>query len=88
MMNGWDNGMGAGGWFLMILLWVVLIGLIAWAIGRLFPPRAPTEPPGESKETPSEILDRRLALGEIDTDEYARLRDALISARGGGGERR
>lgn len=83
-MNGWDNGMGAGGWILMILVWVALIVLIAWAIGRLFPLRAATESRDETTETPDEILDRRLARGEIDTEEYARLRDAMISAHGGG----
>lgn len=81
MMYGWDNGMGAGGWVLMILAWVALIALIVWAISRLFPAIA-----GGARredvlpETPQQILDRRLARGEIDTDEYARLRDALGSA--------
>ena len=83
MMYGWDNGMGAGGWVLMILAWVALLGLIVWAISRLFP----TRPGGESREqktleTPEEILAGRLARGEIDTDEYARLRDALIAGHG------
>jgi putative membrane protein len=85
MMNGWDNGMGAGGWVLMILAWIALLGLVVWAISRLFPTRSGGDSRGQTAETPEEILDRRLARGEIDTDEYARLRDALISAHGGRG---
>ena len=79
MMYGWDNGMGAGGWVLMILAWVVLIGLIVWAIARIFPALSGGGARREdaNAETPQQILDRRLARGEINTDEYARLRDAL-----------
>lgn len=83
MMGGWNNGMGAGGWVLMIFAWVALIALIVWAITRLFPTRAGDDSGKQVAETPDEILDRRLARGEIDTDEYARLRDALVAAHGG-----
>lgn len=83
MMYGWDNGMGAGGWVLMILSWVALIALIVWAIARLFPAISGGARREEADaETPHQILDRRLARGEIDTDEYARLRDALGPAQG------
>ena len=81
-MGGWDNGMGAGGLVLMIVAWVALIALIVWAISRLFPTRSGGDSREKTTETPDEILDRRLARGEIDTDEDARLRDAMISARG------
>ncbi len=36
MMDGWYDGMGAGGWILMSLFWVVLIAAIVWAGARLF----------------------------------------------------
>ncbi len=84
MMDGWSNGMGAG-WVFMVLAWVALIVLVVWAIGQLFPARSAGDSQERAPETPQEILDRRLARGEIDTDEYARLRDALISAHGAGG---
>ena len=84
MMGGWNNGMGAGGWVLMIFAWVALIALIVWAITRLFPTRA-DDSREQVAEKPDAILDRRLARGEIDSDEYARLRDALVSANGGKG---
>jgi hypothetical protein len=42
-------------------------------------PEAPDEP-GEDAGDPARILDERLARGEIDTDEYAQLREALASS--------
>ena len=84
-MGGWDNGMGAGGWVLMMFAWVALIALVVWAISRLFPTRAGGDSPEQVAETPDEILDGRLARGEIDSDEYARLRDALVATHGGKG---
>lgn len=85
MMDGWNSGMGGGGWVLMIFAWIALLGLIVWAISRLFPARSTGDGNEPSAATADEILDRRLARGEITTDEYARLRDALLSAHAGKG---
>lgn len=82
MMNGWDSGMGAGGWVLMIIAWAALIGVIVWAIARLIPGRASTGAGEQARESAVEILDRRLAAGEIDTEEYARRREALTGSAG------
>lgn len=83
MMNGWDSGMGAGGWVLMGIAWVALIGVIVWSISRLIPGRANTgSEDAQARENAIEILDRRLATGEIDTEEYARRREALTSPAG------
>ncbi|MFB9904310.1 SHOCT domain-containing protein [Allokutzneria oryzae] len=77
-----------GGWAWMAfmpLLWIVLIGLIVWAVVRLtqrhvggdhgqdrgWPPR----------ETPEEILDRRFASGEIDADAYTEARERLAAGK-------
>lgn len=43
-------------------------------------PTGPTAPSGES---PFEVLDRRLAAGEIDVDTYRQLRAVLLEGRGG-----
>lgn len=76
MMNG---GVGVVGWLLMTLFWVGLLGVIVWAVASLFPGRAggaPTAP-----ERPEEILDRRLASGELDPATYDDLRAKLRAAR-------
>lgn len=38
---------------------------------------------GSAAESSFEVLDRRLAAGEIDLDTYQRLRAALLESRGG-----
>ena len=79
MMDGWYDGMGVAGWLLMTLFWGGLIAAIVWAVASLFPAR------GERNETlperPEEILDRRLAGGEIDPERYEELRAKLRAAR-------
>ena len=79
MMDGWDGDMGVTGWLLMTVFWVALIAGIVWAVGNLFPSRrgGSTVAP----ERPEEILDRRLAAGEIDTAAYEELRSKLRAAR-------
>ena len=32
-------GMGAGGWVLMMVFWIVLVAVVVWAIVRLVPSR-------------------------------------------------
>lgn len=79
MFNGMHGGMGAGGWVLMALLWVLVLALIVWVVARLLPARGDaqrddrTAPPVAARE----ILDRRLAAGEIDVATYEELREKL-----------
>jgi putative membrane protein len=81
MMDGWD-GMGVAGWFLMTVFWVALIAAVIWAVANLFPGRSASEPtPVERPDRPEEILDRRLARGEIDPSTYDELRTKLRAAR-------
>ena len=78
-----------GGWpfWEVALMWVGMIafwGLLIWAIYALITRatwRPGTEARGEehSGDDTRRILDERLARGEIDTDEYRRLRDVLAS---------
>ena len=79
MMDGWDGGMGVAGWFLMTVFWVALIAAIVWAVAHLFPSRGTGDAAGP--ERPEEILDRRLARGEIDTATYDELRKKMRAAR-------
>ena len=73
MMDGYD--MGSGGWITMILFWAVLVAAIVWAV-RILPGRRGVPPVGPA-ERPGEILDRRLARGEIDTETYDQLHARL-----------
>jgi putative membrane protein len=77
MMDG-SYGMGGWSWIVMALFWLALIALIVWIGIRLFPTRG--ERSGEL-ERPEELLDRRLARGEIDADTYDTLREKLRVAR-------
>jgi len=79
MMDGWDNGMGVFGWIVMTFLWVGVVALIVWAVANLFPGRAGSAE--SAPERPEEILDRRLARGEIDQAAYDELRAKLRAAR-------
>ena len=75
-MNGW-------GWAMMVFwtfLWVALLGVGLW--GVIYWTRGDSstssqrQPPPRDK-TAREVLDERLARGEIDLTEYQSLRDAL-----------
>lgn len=79
MMDGWD-GMGTGGWILMTFFWVLLLAVIVWAVAQLFPARTGRESEAP-EERPEEILDRRLARGEIDAETYDTLREKLLGSR-------
>ncbi|MBO0770025.1 MAG: SHOCT domain-containing protein [Actinobacteria bacterium] len=81
-----------GGWafWQVALMWVVMIafwGLVIWAIYALV--TSLTRRPGQGQRSGEhgagdarQILDERLARGEIDPDEYQRLRDAMTSHDG------
>lgn len=81
MMGWYGGGMGPIGWLGMGVFWLILVGLIVWLVVRL----APGSGGGTTRntgESPLEILDRRLALGEIDLDTWQAQRTALLGARG------
>ncbi|HXZ69523.1 MAG TPA: SHOCT domain-containing protein [Streptosporangiaceae bacterium] len=86
MMSWYGDGWA---WWQAGLMWVVMIafwGLLIWAIYALVTSvtRRPGPGPrdGEQRADARRILDERLARGEIDTDEYRRLRDVLASGEG------
>ena len=80
MMNGWNGGMTWEGWFFMGLFWVLLIGVVVFAAAQLFPGRRDAR--SETEEEPRQILDKRLASGEIDVETYEKLRRTLGPAGG------
>ncbi len=80
MMWYWGGGMQWWGWLLGALGMVVFWGLLIWAIWYLVVavvrrPGADRRPSDRSDS--KRILDERLARGEIDADEYRRIRDLL-----------
>ena len=80
MMGWYGGGMGAFMWLGMGLFWLILLGLIVWLVIRLLPGSSepPTRNPGESAV---EILDRRMANGEIDMEAWQAQRAALLAAQ-------
>jgi putative membrane protein len=81
-MMGYGWGMGMAGWIFMGLFWVLIIGLVVWAVVALLPG---ARTGGRARpETPQEILDRRFALGELDAEQYRRAREELSAAQAAG----
>jgi len=78
MMNGNDWGSGWG-WMMILMpvLWIGLTAVIVWAVVKVA--QRPANPVSEQprRETPQDILDRRFASGEIDTDAYTQAKDHL-----------
>ncbi len=77
MMHGMDWGMGWGmgfGW----LFWLVIIGLIIWAVKTLSDRNRPSEPYRPAGEDALEILKKRFARGEIDEKEFEERKRRLL----------
>lgn len=92
MMGLYGNGMSGGGWVFVGLFWIALIAMIVWLVLRLLPSKSTTgstqatsgqSPAAPGPESPFEILDRRLAQGDIDAQTYQAHRAALTAAREG-----
>ena len=80
MMGWYGNGMGPFGWLAMGVFWLILLGLIVWLVVRLLPGSGggTTRSAGESA---LEILDRRLARGDIDVETWQAQRAVLQGAQ-------
>ena len=75
----WNNGWSWWYWAVMTIGMIAFWGLVVWAFIAF------VRPPGRSsiEETPREpeqILVRRFALGQVDSDEYHRRLESLRSA--------
>ena len=76
----WNGHMTAVGWIIAILWTVIILALIAGAIAWLISAlssRSAGAPGVTSEGSAREILDRRLAKGEISLDQYKELREAI-----------
>ena len=79
-MNGVYGGMGVGAWVLMGVFWVALVALIVWLVATLLPRARQPDDARALAERPEDILDRRLASGEIDPATYDALSNQLRAA--------
>ena len=68
-MGAWCAPVGVGDWWWMVALWALVLAVVVWVVCRLFP----------SQHTPTarELLDRRLATGDVDPTIYRTLREEL-----------
>jgi len=82
MMGSYGNGIGSLGWLGMGIFWLLLLGLIVWLVMRLLPGSSSrtSRPTGDSA---AEILDRRMASGEIDVPAWQAQRAALQGTQDG-----
>lgn len=73
----WNGHMSTGGWIISVLWTVIVFALVAAAIVWLISTFSRGNPLDRSEASAREIIDRRLAQGEITIAEHERLRDAL-----------
>lgn len=79
-MMDWDGHMTTGGWIMMILWTVIVFALIAAAIYWLATSyRAGSATAATKDASAREILDQRLAKGELTIEQYQQLRDTLAT---------
>lgn len=79
-MYGWHmQSWGAGGWLLMALMMLLFWGVVVFGIIALVRYLASPGDRGTKgePENPRQVLDLRLARGEIDEAQYSRLLDVL-----------
>lgn len=79
MMGWYHDGMGWGGWLVMLLGMVVFWGLVVWAVVMLFRDTQSVDA-RPAHHDPLETLDERFARGEIDETEYRARADVLRAA--------
>lgn len=78
-MQGMMNGFGWGGMWIGWLFWLVILGVVIWAVVTLVNRTSGenrSNPPA-NRETPLEILKKRYARGEITKEEYREMKNNL-----------
>ena len=81
MMGWYGNGIGTSGWLGMGVFWLVSLGLIIGLVMRLLPGRRGRTARLMGKSG-LDVLDRRLANGEIDTEAWQAQRGDLLASKG------
>jgi len=80
MWNHMDYGWGWGMWLAMLVATIGFGLLVAYVVRAMFTTRR-THPATPPVDDPIQIVDGRLARGEIDYEEYVRIRRALTEHR-------
>ncbi len=78
-MGGMMNGFGWGGMWIGWLFWLIILGVIIWAVITLVNRTSGENRsnPTANRETPLEILQKRYARGEITEEEYREMKNNL-----------
>lgn len=74
-MMGWYGQGGAGWWMLVMpVMWIAFLAVASWIVVMLT--RVPTSRSARTT-TPEDVLQRRLAAGDVTIEEYQRTLAAL-----------
>jgi uncharacterized membrane protein len=80
-MMYWGDNMGTGSWIFSIFGTLIILALVVAAIAWLFSARGDRGNTGSTPgESANEILNRRLASGELTAEQYKQLRETLSDA--------
>jgi putative membrane protein len=72
---GWGMGFGFG-WIFMILFWgLVIFGIVYFAQGAV-----KKSAKSEHEEAPLDLLKKRYAKGEINKEEFERMKDDIMKS--------
>ena len=74
ILGAWCGQLGVGGWVLMGLFWATFVGLVLWALSRLFAPVREDEVLHEGADD----LDQRWAHEQMDLAEHRTLRGGRL----------
>ena len=81
-MMYWNGHMSTAGWILSVLWTLIIVALVVAGIVWLVSTLSNREAGGStSSASAREILDRRLASGEITVEQYQQLRHTLADER-------
>ncbi len=84
-MMAWGEHMSTGGWVFTALWTLIILAILAAAIVWIVSALRDRAVSSTSADSPREILDRRLASGEVTLEQYREMRAALGTRRGAPG---
>lgn len=73
----WQHGVGMGGMWIGWIVGLVVLIVIIWMIASIAGRSPSGSEHGSGEDSAQEILDRRYARGEIDDEQYRRMREQL-----------